>query len=339
MSRLFKTFLLLAGLAAIAGAGTAPSTAAGRVRLSPYHEPPWLIQRGKPVTLAYALLDRSVKGTLYVRNSLRGSYTPLSLARGAYCPGDPIDAAAMRRDKVCGDALVAHVPATLTAGSKLFYYAVLRDPSSGRSATVPVGGAERPQQVWIVDRFLATSLGAHRFGHLRTPDAIVARSGPNGVGLTCCADPPGGDGPSSFDIAPNGSIWVLDRLKHRLLVWRAGHPARPVRSVTLPRNLDISDFALGQNGTIFIRAGDTADLGKGNKDHLYALTAHRAGALAGAPHRRDRNCPASAGARRRAVRHAGVRTDVCTVRRARRLDTADHARGPTALARRASRGG
>jgi hypothetical protein len=273
VSRLFRTFLLLAGLAAIAGAGTAPSTAAGPVRLSPYHEPPWLIQRGEPVTLAYALLDRSVKGTLYVRNSLRGNYTRLSLTRGTYCPGDPIDAAAMRRDKVCGDALMAHVPGTLTAGSKLFYYAVLRDPISGRSATIPVGGAERPQRVWIVDRFLPTSLGAHRFGHVREPDAIVARAGPDDVGLMCCADPPGGDGPSSFDIARDGSIWVLDRLNHRLLVWRAGQPARPVRSVTLPRNLDVSDFALGQNGTIFIRGGDTADLGKGNKDHLYALTA------------------------------------------------------------------
>ena len=273
MSRLFRTLLLLAGLAAIAGAGTAPSTAAGPTRLSPYHEPPWLIQRGKPVTLAYALLDRSVKGTLYVRNNLRGSYTRLSLTRGAYCPGDPIDAPAMRRDRVCGDALVAHVPGSLSAGSKLFYYAVLRDPVSGRSATVPVGGAERPQRVWIVDRFLSTSLGAHKFGHVREPDAIVAHAGANDVGLTCCADPPGGEGPSSFDIAHDGSTWVLDRLNHRLLVWRAGHPARPVRSVKLPHNLDAGDFALGRNGTIFVRAGDTADLGNGNKDHLYALTA------------------------------------------------------------------
>jgi len=184
-----------------------------------------------------------------------------------------IDAPAMRRDRVCGDALVAHVPGSLSAGSKLFYYAVLRDPVSGRSATVPVGGAERPQRVWIVDRFLATSLGAHKFGHVREPDAIVAHAGANDVGLTCCADPPGGDGPSSFDIAHDGSTWVLDRLNHRLLVWRAGHPARPVRSVKLPHNLDAGDFALGRNGTIFVRAGDTADLGNGNKDHLYALTA------------------------------------------------------------------
>ena len=271
MSSLVRSLLLPAVLAAIAGAGTAPSKAAGPVGLSPYHEPPWLIQRGKPVTLAYALLNSSTRGTLYVRNNLRRSYTRLSLTRGAYCPGDAIDAAAMQRDKVCGDALVAHVPGTLTAGSKLFYYAVLRDPASGRSATVPSGGAARPQRVWIIDRFLATSLGAHRFGHLRGPDAIVARAGPDDVGVTCCADPPGGDGPSSFDIAADGSIWLLDRLNHRLLVWRAGHPARPVRSVTLPRNFDVRDFALGHKGTIFVRAGDTADLGKGNKDHIYAL--------------------------------------------------------------------
>jgi hypothetical protein len=273
VSRLFRTVVLVAGLVSMIGAGTAPSTAAGLVKLSPYHQPPWLIPRGRPVTLAYALVNGSVKGTLYVRSSPRGSYSRLPLTRGAYCPGDPVDAAAMRRDKVCGDALLAHVPGALTAGSKLFYYAVLHDPVSGQSVTVPAGGAGRPQRVWIVDRFLPVALGAHRFGHVRAPDAIVARSGPKEIGLTCCADPPGGDGPSSFDVAPDGSIWVLDRLNHRLLVWGAGHAALPLRSVALPGNLDVTDFALGQNGAIFIRASDTADLGKGNKDHLYALTA------------------------------------------------------------------
>ena len=46
-----------------------------------------------------------------------------------------------------------------------------------------------------------------------------------------------------------------------------------MRSVALPSSLNVTDFALGQNGAIFIRAADTADLGEGNKDHLYALTA------------------------------------------------------------------
>ena len=226
MFRLFGTVVLLAGLVSTIGAGTAPSTAAGPVKLSPYHEPPWLIARGRPVTLAYALVNGSVKGTLYVRTSTRGSYSRLTLTRGAYCPGDPVDAAAMRRDKVCGDALLAHVPAKLTAGSKLFYYAILHDPVSGQSVTVPAGGAGRPQRVWIVDKFLTAALGTHRFGHVRAPDAIVARSGPKGIGLTCCADPPGGDAPGS------GVVGGVSGIRGRQLHLGPGHRRRRRPAVT-----------------------------------------------------------------------------------------------------------
>lgn len=271
MSRCSRSMLLGTMLAALLG--SVWPAAAAPTALAPYHEPPVLVPRGRQVTVAYALLPGSARGTLFVRNNLQQSYTRLPLSHGTYCPGDPADAAAMRRDKVCGAALLARVPSALVAGSKLFYYAVLRDPVSGRSATVPAGGAERPQRVWIVDRFLAVRLGAHSFGHVSAPNAIVARTGPGGVGLACCADPPGGDGPSSFDVARNRSIWMLDRLNHRLLVWRAGSPAGPARSVALPTALSVSDFALGRNGTIYVRAADTADQGRGNKSHLYALTA------------------------------------------------------------------
>ena len=264
--------VLVACLALLLASTIVRPVAAAPVELSRYHGPPWLVERGRPVTLAYALLDSSVTGALYVRNSLQRSFTRLPLVRGPYCPGDPVDAAAMRRDRVCGDALVARVPGKLVAASKLFYYAVLRDPTSGGSVTVPAGGAGSPQRVWVVDRLLDVPLGAHRFGHVRAPDAIVARAGPEDVGFLCCSDPPGGDGPSSFDVARDGSIWLLDRLNHRLLAWRPGRPTRPVRAVRLPRNLNVSDFALGPDGTIYARAGDTADLGRGNKNHLYALT-------------------------------------------------------------------
>jgi len=120
-------------------------------------------------------------------------------------------------------------------------------------------------------RWLAVQLGTHRFGHLRTPDAIVARAGPKGVGFECgkpsaCASPQaatqGGcgcidvlpQGPSSFDVARDGSIWVLDIVNNRLLVWRSGQPSRPARSVQLPRNLGVGDFTLGTDNTIYILA-------------------------------------------------------------------------------------
>src|SRR5207248_2833912 len=138
VTRCLRLTLLGTMLAALLGSGL--SAAAAPTALVPYHEPPSLLPAGRQVTLAYALVPGSARGTLLVRNDLQRSYTRLPLSAGTYCPGDPADDAAMRRDKVCGAALLAHVPSALVAGSKLFYYAVLRDPVSGRSAMVPAGG-------------------------------------------------------------------------------------------------------------------------------------------------------------------------------------------------------
>src|SRR5436190_3755676 len=236
-----------------ASAGAAPGA------LRPYHLPPWLVAPGQSLTLAYAPLDPSVTGTLYIRSDVRRRFTPLPLRPGPYCPGDPVDVARARREKLCGTALVARVPGSLVSGSKLLYYAVLREGATGPKTTVPAAGAAAPQRVWIVREQIAVPLGAHRFGRLRTPDAVAARAR---VKVSCCADPPGGDGPSSFDVAPDGSVWMLDKLNHRLLVWRHGRPERPVRVVRLPRNLFLTDVALGPGGAIYAR----------DDDAVYALT-------------------------------------------------------------------
>jgi hypothetical protein len=151
--------------------------------------------------------------------------------------------------------------------------------------TLPSAGARRPQRVWVVDRLLPVSLGTHRFGHLRSPDAIVARAGPHDVGFECgkpsaCASSAGSpsgcgctdvlpQGPASFDVGRDGSTWLLDELNHRLLVWAPGKPVRPARSITLPPAVAYSDFALGSRGTIFLFA---TDLGSGHRS-LWALTA------------------------------------------------------------------
>jgi hypothetical protein len=98
-------------------------------------------------------------------------------------------------------------------------------------------------------------LGSHQFGHLRAPDAIVAQAGPNQVGFY--SPPKGADGlsfgPWSFDVARDGSIWLLDEVNHRLLVWQSGQPDRPARSVPLPPDpLErIADFAVAPDHTIY----------------------------------------------------------------------------------------
>jgi hypothetical protein len=106
-------------------------------------------------------------------------------------------------------------------------------------------------------KWVPVPLGTHRFGHLRAPDAIVAQARPSEVGFKkggvgCgCTDGPAG--PVLFDVTRNGSVWLFDVLNHRLLVWQASHPAHPVRTIKLA-GLDVRDFALGRDGTIYLYA-------------------------------------------------------------------------------------
>jgi hypothetical protein len=115
---------------------------------------------------------------------------------------------------------------------------------------------------------LPVPLGTHTFGHLRTPEAIVAKAGPNQVGWE--SPPPGADGlsfgPWSFDVARDGSIWLLDQVNSRLLVWQPGRPDRPARTVPLPFSPAV-DLALGRDGTIYINSTPAAQ-----PCYLYALT-------------------------------------------------------------------
>jgi hypothetical protein len=99
------------------------------------------------------------------------------------------------------------------------------------------------------------ALGTHPFGHLRAFDSIVAHADASAVGFS---QPPEGQdgvafGPWSFDVARDGSIWLLDEVKHRLLVWRAGQPNRPARLVGLPRDpLErVADFAVAPDHNIY----------------------------------------------------------------------------------------
>jgi hypothetical protein len=118
-------------------------------------------------------------------------------------------------------------------------------------------------------RWLAVQLGAHRFGHLTAPDAIVARAAAGDVGFecgkpsACTAQEPstgGGcgcidvlpQGPTSFDIGRDGSIWLFDGVEHRLLMWHRGGTAKPARSVPLPADVRDSDLTLGRDGTIYV---------------------------------------------------------------------------------------
>ena len=117
-----------------------------------------------------------------------------------------------------------------------------------------VGGAVQPAAATSLAP-TPVPLGTHRFGHLRPPDAIVAHADANGVGFY---QPPQGQdgvafGPWSFDVAQDGSVWLLDEINHRLLAWRPGRPDRPARSVRLPVDpLErVADFAAAPDHSIY----------------------------------------------------------------------------------------
>jgi hypothetical protein len=105
-------------------------------------------------------------------------------------------------------------------------------------------------------KWVSVELGTHRFGRLQAPDAVVAQAGPTEVGFKkgdACGCLDGPQGPTLFDVAPNGSIWLLDVLNRRLLVWERGRSARPSRTVEL-KGLDVRNFAVGRDNTIYLYA-------------------------------------------------------------------------------------
>jgi hypothetical protein len=115
-------------------------------------------------------------------------------------------------------------------------------------------------------KWLPVPLGTHRFGHLSTPEAIVAKAGPHEVGFEL---PPNGEGPSfgpwSFDVASDGSVWLMDEFNDRLLVWSPGHARHP-RIVRLPMQGAV-EFALGRGDTMYVFAKSAGDPG-----YLYSMT-------------------------------------------------------------------
>jgi hypothetical protein len=99
-------------------------------------------------------------------------------------------------------------------------------------------------------RWVTVSLGVHRYGHLRRPGSLVATAGPTGVGFTSGVEG-ASVGPNSFQVTADGSVWLLDSVNSRALVWPPGRPAGPPRVVRLP-SAGTADFAVATDGTLYV---------------------------------------------------------------------------------------
>jgi hypothetical protein len=235
-----------------ASSGSAVTTAGGRLAaatplpIAQWEFPDALVARSDRVEVGYGsslgayLATPSAIGTLFVRNDRERWYTPVPLKLRKPGRLEVVDTLLKLR---------AFVPDRLLRGRKLFYYAVFRNRRTGRSATVPAAGARAPETTLIINNAYHIQLGAHVFGHPQTPEAVVARAGPTQVGW----DPSPGSGPSSFDVAADRSVWLLDGFNKRVLVWAAGHPDVVARTLPLP--FYPFDFAPGPAGSLYLTRG------------------------------------------------------------------------------------
>lgn len=212
----------LIGVALVVGIGQAevPNPTSILRPLDVLHTPSLFVPPNQSVTLNYEVVCAraghggdvppppcSVSGTAYVR-AIGGSFAPIPLV---------LTSSQSR-------TLSATVPATYTAGAGFEYYVQIQD-DLGNSMTVPVGGSTVPQHAWTVSTWTIVALGSHAFGQTQSPSSTAASAGwgklDDQVGLDSGISQ-ASIGPSAFDIAPNGSVVVLDQVNHRLALFLSG---------------------------------------------------------------------------------------------------------------------
>jgi hypothetical protein len=225
-----------AGLLAVSGSARLAAAGTGLTQLE---FPAPLAAPGEQLEVGYDTRKvPAASGFLYVRNDTQRAFTRVRLqsrkASQEFAPNDKLR------------VLRAAVPGSVVHGHELFYYAVLQI-GEGRSLRIPAHSTEK---VWVLTDARVVNLGTHRFGQLRKPGKVVARAGPSDLGFE---NPPEGakTGPASFDVAPDGSVWLLDELDKRLLVWPSGRPNAKPRAVPLG-SVFAWDFARGPAGSVYV---------------------------------------------------------------------------------------
>jgi hypothetical protein len=202
-----------------------------------------LTRAGAPVTFRYGIVcaprddgepcDGS--GSVFVRAGQSGPFQQLTLRRG--------------EDSSDGRYFV-DLPRDIASSLAGFsYYAILRDGATGATITVPTGGSAAPQRSVPLRGAAEVALGAHVFGRDRAPDErVVAAAWGSEVGEAGLAGSRGLGfvGPSSFDVAADGSVVVLDQVNGRVQRWsRAG-----VKATSVEVSGGLADFALEPGGVM-----------------------------------------------------------------------------------------
>ncbi|HMI99655.1 MAG TPA: hypothetical protein VK488_07480 [Gaiellaceae bacterium] len=204
------------------------------------HTPPLLARASEPIELRYDVVcggakdepggTCSPKGSVFVRASGANGFVEQPLER------EP-------------DGLLS---AEVSVGDGGFDYYAEIENGHGETATLPEAAAAAPQHVWPLRSWTTVDLGAESFGETTPPSSVVSEltwgKGTQALGLDSGQEQ-SRIGPSAFDVAPDGSIVVLDQVNHRLSRLRPDGT-----SMQLP--IDFAggegDLAVGGDGTIYV---------------------------------------------------------------------------------------
>jgi hypothetical protein len=216
------------------------------------HVPPLLTVPGERVTLRYAIVCPSpgdtpfggapcdAGGDVYIRAGSSGPFARLPLRR---------------TDDSLNGRYVLDVPPAIAGSPEGFsYYAVLRDEATGAAMTLPAGGADAPQRSLPLLRPVTIELGLHRFGSTRVAeDRVVEAPWGGALGQAGLSAPPGGlrIGPSSFDVAADGTVVLLDGVNSRLERWSRGR----VSAVAADLDGGVDDLAVAADGSAYVLDG------------------------------------------------------------------------------------
>ena len=205
------------------------------------HTPALLARAGQPVELSYDVVCGALKDEPESRCSPSGSVFVRPVGASGFAKLQ------LHED----DGLLSAVVPAAAAKAGFDYYGVM-DNGRGRTATLPEAGAEAPQHVWALDDWTAVDVGAAHFGRTRLPSSVVRGvswgRGDAAVGLDSGREQ-SRIGPSAFDVAPDGSVVLLDQVNHRLAVVRRGGRTA---HVPIAFSGGEGDLAVGADGTVYV---------------------------------------------------------------------------------------
>jgi hypothetical protein len=206
------------------------------------HTPVLLARAGEPVELSFDVVCGAEKdapeshcnptGSVFVRPVSGSTFSKLPLER------EP-------------DGLLSAVVPAGETGAGFDYYVVM-DNGRGQTASLPEAGADAPQHVWPLGDWTTVDLGAAHFRQARVPSSLVRElswgRGDAAIGLDSGREQ-SRIGPSAFDVAPDGSVVLLDQVNRRLVLLRRG--IRPAH-VPIAFSGGEGDLAVDGAGTIYV---------------------------------------------------------------------------------------